>query len=132
MSPRLIDLCLLAYPAAVRERDRAHLHDLATDLARDHGTLREAFGLLRGGLAERRRRSRARSTVIAAGAAAFLVLTALTWTATAQSGTVEEDVFACEGRCSQAEAEATSKIREGWTCAETAESAGMRWRCVLD
>jgi hypothetical protein len=33
MSRRLLDLCLLAYPRARRERDRAYLRDLALDLA---------------------------------------------------------------------------------------------------
>jgi hypothetical protein len=36
MSRRLLDLCLLAYPRARRERDRAYLRDLALDLAESH------------------------------------------------------------------------------------------------
>lgn len=91
MRSRLLDLSLLAYPREARARDGDHLRDLAADLAADHGTLREALGLLRGGLAERRRRSRSGRAVIAAGAAIVIALTALTWTATAQGVRVEEE-----------------------------------------
>jgi hypothetical protein len=132
MRNRLLDLCLLAYPRAVRSRDGEHLRELATDLAGDHGILREAFGLLRGGLAERRRQSRTRRAVLVAGAATVLALTALTWTATAQGGRVEEDVFACAGQCADAEAAVTSRVRDGWSCTERREPAGVSWRCVRD
>lgn len=128
----MLNLCLLAYPRAVRARDGEHLRDLATDLAGDHGFLREAFGLLRGGLAERRRQSRTRRAVVAVGAATLLALTALTWTATAQGGRVEEDLFACAGQCADAEAEVASRVRDGWSCTERREPAGVSWRCVRD
>ena len=132
MSRRILDLCLLAYPRGVRSQDRDHLRDLALELADDHGVLREAFGLLRGGLAERRRQSRARRAVVAVGAATLLALTALTWTATAQSGRVEEDLFACAGQCADVEAEVSSRVRDGWSCTERREPSGASWRCVLD
>jgi hypothetical protein len=50
---RLLDLCLLAYPGARRERDREYLRDLALDLAETQGLLRQAWSLLSGGLKER-------------------------------------------------------------------------------
>jgi len=131
MSRRLVDLCLLAYPRAVRRRDRDHLRELALELAADHGVLREAFGLLRGGLVERRRQSSTRRAVVA-GAATLLALAALTWTAAAQSGRVEEELFACAGRCANVEAEVSSRVRDGWSCTERREPAGVSWRCVLD
>jgi hypothetical protein len=68
---RLLDLCLLAYPRQRRTRDGAHLHDLASELAASNGVAREAFGLLRGGLAARwgdRRRRRRRVAIIAVAA----------------------------------------------------------------
>lgn len=53
MSRRLLDLCLLAYPRARRERDRDYLRDLALDLAEGQGLMRQAGSLLLGGLRER-------------------------------------------------------------------------------
>ena len=53
MSRRLLDLCLLAYPRARRERDRAYLRDLALDLAESHGLALQALSLLLGGLRDR-------------------------------------------------------------------------------
>ena len=132
MKNRLLDLCLLAYPRAVRARDGEHLRELATDLAGDHGFLREAFGLLRGGLAERRRQSWTRRAVVAAGAATLLALTALTWTATAHGGRVEEDLFACTGQCADAEAEVDSRVRDGWSCTEGRGPSAVIWRCTRD
>jgi hypothetical protein len=72
---RLFDLCLLAYPRQQRERDAAHLRDLASELAASNGVAREALGLLRGGLAVRRRDRRHRrvaAVVVAALAVAGL------------------------------------------------------------
>ena len=131
MIRRLVGLCLLAYPRAVRARDGEHLRGLAAELAADHGILREAFGLVRGGLAERRRQSRTRRAVVAVGAATFVALTALTWTATAQGGRVEEEVFTCSARCADAEAEVASRVVDGWSCTERRQPAGVTWRCVL-
>jgi len=128
----MLHLCLQAYPRAVRARDGHHVRDLATDLAGDHGFLREAFGLLRGGLAERRRQSRTRRALIAMGAATLIALTGLTWTAAADEGRVEKDLFACAEQCVDAEAEVASRVRDGWSCTERREAAGVSWRCVRD
>jgi hypothetical protein len=57
----LLDLCLLAYPGARRERDREYLRDLALDLAETQGFLRQALSLLSGGLKERIELRRRRS-----------------------------------------------------------------------
>ena len=81
MRRRLLELCLLAYPRAVRESDREHLRDLALDLAEQNGTTREAWGLLRGGIAARARRRRTRRTAVAVGAATVVALSLLTWSA---------------------------------------------------
>lgn len=132
MRRRLLALCLLGYPREARRRDGDELRDLALELADDHGFLREAFGLVRGGLAERRRRSGTRRTAVAVGTAIVLTLTALTWTAAAQGGRVEEDVFACAERCVDAEAEVAERVRDGWSCAERREDAAVTWRCVRD
>jgi hypothetical protein len=133
MRRRLLELCLLAYPREVRDRDRDHLRDLALDLAESHGTAREAFGLLRGGLAERRRhRGRARRAVMVVGAATGLVLAFVSWSAAAQGGRVEEDRFVCTGGCAAAEAEVAARERDGWTCTERREAAAVSWRCTRD
>lgn len=110
MRARLLALCLLAYPRAVRLRDGEHLRELSADLAVDHGSLREAVGLLRGGLAERRRQSRPRRAPVAVGAAALVVLTALTWTASAQPATEEEEVFGATSGVTQGAAPATPQV----------------------
>lgn len=65
MSRRLLDLCLLAYPRARRDRDRAYLRDLALDLAEGrHGLARQALSLLLGGLRERIGAGRRRVLVV--------------------------------------------------------------------
>jgi hypothetical protein len=53
VSRRLLDLCVLAYPRARRDRDRAYLRDLALDLAERDGVARQAVSLLLGGLRDR-------------------------------------------------------------------------------
>jgi hypothetical protein len=53
MSRRLLELCLLAYPRARRQRDRAYLRDLALDLAERRGLARQALSLLLGGFRDR-------------------------------------------------------------------------------
>jgi hypothetical protein len=133
MRRRLLEACLLAYPREVRDRDRDHLRDLALELADAHGTAREALGLIRGGLAARRRhRGRSRRTVIAVGAVTGLVLALLTWSAAAQGGRVEEDRFSCAGVCADVEAEVASRVREGWSCTERREPTVVTWRCSTD
>lgn len=132
MRGRLLELCLLAYPRAVRHSDREHLRDLALDLAESHGATREAFGLLRGGLAERARRWRTRRAAVAVGAATAVALTFLTWSAAAQSGSVEEDRFTCVGACADTEAEVDARVRDGWACTESRGPDTVSWRCVRD
>ncbi len=101
MSRRVLELALLAYPRPTRQRDGEHLLDLAHELADTHGTAREVFGLLRGGLAERsRRRSPLRKVALAVSAAIGAVLVALTWIAAAVPLQVEEEQYSCVGRCS--------------------------------
>lgn len=53
MRMKLLDLCLLAYSRARRERDGELLRSLAAELADEHGIAREAWGLLRGGVRAR-------------------------------------------------------------------------------
>ena len=48
MRRRLLDLCLLAYPRASRQRDSDYLRDLALDLAERQGLARQAVSLLSG------------------------------------------------------------------------------------
>jgi hypothetical protein len=76
MRRRLLDLCLLAYPRARRERDRDYLRDLALDLAETQGVLPQAWSLLAGGLRERAEGLATRVAV------ACLVLVALAFAAT--------------------------------------------------
>ncbi|WP_205471796.1 hypothetical protein [Nocardioides sp. SYSU D00038] len=132
MRARLLDLCLLAYPRAVRERDGDHLRDLADELADDHGFGREAAGLLWAGLAERRRRARTGRALVASVAAVLLVVSGLAWTAAAQGGRAEEDLLGCAGRCPEVEAEVAARVSDGWTCTERREPTGAGWRCVRD
>ncbi len=132
MRRRLLELCLLAYPRALRDRDREHLRDLALDLAESHGTSREALGLLRGGMAERVRIGRTRRAVLVVAAATAVALGFLTWSAAAQSGRVEEDLFSCVGECADTEAEVDSRVRDGWTCTEQRDPDTVSWRCVRD
>ena len=126
--------CLRAYPREVRERDGAELFDLAVDLAADHGLVREALGLVRGGWAERRRRASRRRRTTYALTAATSVLAVLTWSATAQAtpGRVEEDRFACAGDCHLVEREVAHRIDGGWTCIELTATPSPTWRCRLD
>lgn len=128
---RLIDLCLLAYPRAVRASDRDHLRDLAVDLATVHGPAREALGLLRGGLAERWRRRGATARVLAGvAAAAGLLVVLLGGVATAGGARVEDDRFACvAGQCRATEAEVDARTRDGWTCDEGRDGRAVTWRC---
>lgn len=133
MSDRLLRLCLLAYPRELRGRDGGELHALATELAADHGTAREALGLLRGGWAERRRSAgRRRRTAVALVAATAAALGLLTWSAAAQTGRVEEDRFGCAGDCSGVLREVDRRVADGWTCHDTSTVATTSWRCTLD
>jgi hypothetical protein len=132
MRRRLLELCLLAYPRAVRHSDREQLRDLALDLAEHHGTMREAWALLRGGLAVRAGHLRTRRVAVAVGTATAVALTFLTWSAAAQGGRDEEDRFTCVGECAVTEAEVDDRVRDGWTCTERRAPDAVSWRCVLD
>ncbi len=133
MSRRILELSLLAYPRQVRQRDADHLLDLAHELAETHGAGREVFGLLRGGLAERRRRrSPARNIAIAVSAAIGSVLVVLTWSAAAEPLRFEEDQFSCEGECVDFGSLVAQREREGWTCTEQKTAASVTWRCTRD
>ena len=133
MSRRVLELALLAYPRPVRQRDGEHLLDLAADLAETHGSAREVLGLLRGGLAERRRRRSPRQRVaIAVSVVVGSVLVALTWTATAAPLRVEEDRFSCSGECAETRSAVDDRVRDGWTCSETRTPSAVSWRCVRD
>jgi len=133
MSRRILELSLLAYPRQVRQRDGDHLLDLAHELADTHGAGREAFGLVRGGLAERRRRrSPARKVAIAVSAAIGSVLVVLTWSAAAEPLRVEEDQFSCIGECADVSDEVADRERDGWTCTEQETAASVTWRCTRD
>jgi hypothetical protein len=132
MRRRVLELTLLAYPRPVRRRDGDHLLGLALELADSHGVTREVLGLLRGGLAERHRNGRTRRAVAGVVAATALVLAALTWTATAQGGRVEEDELSCAALCSDTVAEVEAKVSEGWTCTEHRGPAAVTWRCTRD
>ncbi len=133
MSRRALELALLAYPRQTRRRDGDHLLDLAHELADAHGTTREVVGLLRGGLAERRRRrSTTRKVAIAVSAAIGSVLVVLTWSAAAEPLRVEEDQFSCEGECADIDAQVAERERDGWTCTEQEAASSVTWRCTRD
>jgi len=130
---RLLRTCLRAYPRDLRERDGPELSDLAEDLAADHGVVREAVGLVRGGWAERRGRAdRRRRAPVALTAATVSVLALLTWSAAAEPGRAEEDRFDCPGDCDVVEREVADRIAGGWTCIELPATASVTWRCTLD
>ncbi len=132
MRRRVLELTLRAYPRQVRRSDGEHLLGLALELADSHGVAREVLGLLRGGLAERRRNGRTRRAVVGVAAAIALVLAALTWTATAQGARVEEDELSCAAHCSDTLAEVEARVSAGWTCTEHRGSAEVTWRCTHD
>jgi hypothetical protein len=96
MRRRLLELCLLAYPRARRERDRDYLRDLSFDLAETDGLGRQAISLLFGGIKERiegrRRRAGTRMGTWALRAAvASLVLAAVALAASGLLGPAGSD-----------------------------------------
>jgi len=95
MSDLLIDLCLRAYPRPARDRDGELLRDLALELGADHGAVREAFGLLRGGLAQRWRHTRPRQRAMLAVGGAGLAVALLAGPAVAAPIRVEEEITTC-------------------------------------
>lgn len=133
MRRRLLRGCLRAYPRDLRVRDGSELRDLAEDLAADHGALREALGLVRGGWAERRRRASRRRTAVALTAASASALALLTWSAAAaEPGRVEEERLECAGDCAWVDREVAHRIDNGWTCASLRTAPSVTWRCTLD
>ena len=132
MRRRVLELTLRAYPRQVRRRD-GELSSASLSSGGQPRGVREVLGLLRGGLAERRRNSRTRrAVVVGVAAATALVLAALTWTATAQGARVEEDELSCAAQCSDTLAEVEARVSEGWTCTEHRGSAEVTWRCTRD
>ena len=134
MRHRLLRACLRAYPRDVRERDGGELRDLAEDLAADHGVVREALGLVRGGWAERWRRARRLRTTVALTAATASVVAVLTWSAAAAAEPVrvEEELSSCAGDCGSLEREVAQRIADGWTCTDLRTTTSVTWRCALD
>lgn len=154
MSRRLLDLCLLAYPHAHRERDRAYLRDLALDLAERDGLARQALSLLLGGLSSRieagRRSGGARvGTWVRRALVASFVLAAVALVANGLVGATESDgeriregeQFACvhvdrspstpderdgdAGACAATGRLVANLQRAGWDC-KTRSRAGHR------
>ena len=145
MSRCLLDLCLLAYPRARRQRDRAHLRDLTLDLAERHGLARQALSLLLGGFRDRIDAGRKTvgvrvGTWIRRALVASFVLAALALAATGLVGTTESDgeriheveQFACvhvdrppsrreepdsgAGGCPETRRLVAARERGGWDC----------------
>jgi hypothetical protein len=145
MRRRLLDLCLLAYPRARRERDRDYLRDLALDLSETHGLRRQALSLLRGGLAERvelgRRPGSSLRPRITRVVLTCSMLAALAFGASAVVGPdagegerAEVERLTCVyidhpssgrdqvrddglGACVETRGMVTERVREGWDCA---------------
>ncbi len=134
MRRRILRTCLLAYPRDLRERDGAELCDLAEDLAAEHGIVREAVGLVRGGWSERVRRWSPRRGATVATVTTGAVVAVLTWSAAAaaQPGRVEEDRFECAGDCALMEREVAQRTARGWTCVELHPADAATWQCTLD
>lgn len=129
----LLETCLRAYPRELRERDGAELRDLAEELALEHGVVREALGLIRGGWRERTRRATTRRrTTIGVGVAGAAVLAVVTWSpmAVADSGTFEVEQLGCAGDCGSVEQQVAQLLDDGWTCRERRTAAAVAWRCT--
>jgi hypothetical protein len=155
---RLLDLCLLAYPRACRERDRDYLRDLALEFAERQGLLRQACSLLGGGLRERievRRRS-SLGGLVTRIAVASLVLAALAFASNglivSKGGegvaTAEVDHFVCEStedppakgartpidECEETGSLVAARERAGWDCRTRRQvrsgSHTATWRCT--
>jgi hypothetical protein len=96
MTRRLLELCLLAYPRAGRNRDREFLRDLALDLGANHGFARQAISLLLGGLNER---IHTKPTWTTRAAVACLALVALTVAASDPGSVHEVEECVSTSRC---------------------------------
>jgi hypothetical protein len=134
MIRRLLELCLVAYPRARRERDRDFLRDLALDLGGTNGFARQAASLLVGGLKERiesyRRlgaapmRTCARRFAI--GCLALIVVTVgastLIVTRSGDAGSVHEVE---EYACAYAQGAPSGRHSTTWKC--TRRSTAVAW-----
>ena len=147
----LLDLCLLAYPRARRERDRAYLRDLALELAEDDGLARQALSLLLGGLRDRIEAGRkaggvrvgtwVRRALVASFVFAALALAANGLVATTESDGErihEVEQFACvhsdAGGCPGTRRLVAAKERAGWDCKTRRRARHGRhstsWECT--
>jgi hypothetical protein len=146
MIRRLLELCLVAYPRARRDRDRDFLRDVALDLGGTQGFTRQAVSLLLGGLKERIEGHRGRGAApvrtwarrVAVGCLALIVLTVaastLTGIGSGDAGSVREvEEYACvyaqdspsrgdelrlgnAGECAETRTLVATRKREGWDC----------------
>lgn len=154
MSRRLMELCLLAYPAARRERDREYMRDLALELAERDGLARQAGSLLLGGLKERieARRLRGGPSVgtwarRALAACAVLAVVALASGELAgapgrDGASHETEAYACVevgtssagADCAEVRNVAAARERDGWDCTTskrtTAAGRETGWDCM--
>jgi hypothetical protein len=151
MSRRLLDLCLLAYPRASRERDRAYLRDLALELAESDGLARQALSLLLGGLRERIDAARKTGSVrvgrwIRRALVASFVLAALALAANGLVATTESDgqriheveQFACvhsdASGCAETSRLVAAMEQRGWDCKTRRRARHGRhstsWECT--
>ena len=152
MRRALLGICVLAYPRALRERDREYLRDLALDLSETHGVWPQAISLLSGGFRARlRERRRPLEHWLGGAGAAALLLTAAGFAATGLLGPaaaaderVEVERLTCafdqrsraqRGRCGDARAIVTRRQRAGWVCETRRVARGdtriVRSRCAL-
>jgi hypothetical protein len=131
MKERWLARCLLAYPKASRERDGGYLLDLALELGETSGARRQAFSLLRGGLAERVRGVGRRAVLVASlGAASLLVVGGV---AVADDGSVEVEVQSCAptgAGCAEVDDWAADRERHGWRCDRTSSRGEVLWQCT--
>jgi hypothetical protein len=144
MRGQLLDLCLLAYPRALRRRDRDYLRDLALELAERHGLVRQVISLLLGGVRERvssagRWGRRLGAASLAGVALAFggLVVSA------GAHGSHEVDRFACaasgvgggSGCAAHARSLVFARERTGWRCTtpgDVPDALHVSLRCTRD
>jgi hypothetical protein len=153
MRRRVLDLCLLAYPRTLRERDRDYLRDLALDLSETYGVPRQVLSLLGGGLRARIELLRRRpSTWIKRAVVACVMLAALAFAATSLIGpvagggarVVELERVRCvdsdrprvsgAGRCAEERRLVAARVRAGWDCTTRRQMRSgqldIAWSCT--
>jgi hypothetical protein len=144
MSRRLVELCLLAYPRARRDRDGEFLRDLALELADTDGLARQAWSLLMGGVKDRVAahrgslggRWRARSRRAAVAAVAVLTVGAYALIATDWGGerVQEAERYVCTPNdasgCAQTRMLVVAKQRAGWDCTMRRGADSTTWECT--